>query len=1547
MADLLLEPNKEKTISLSLADTPTYTTERLDDLSNKYDVSLGDASPGVPSIASNLMTGNEARLQELARRKKDIDLANTRNDIVMDIANSVGSAIDPTLVQLVQQLGSQDLASGEAGAILEEGYAKALINRQLESINQDTGAYDEAIKGNPQGLNMSLDMAEDISTKNIISSNLYEEVREKYDTINPFVKGIAWATNLVPLKETIDINRYINGPNVTSLLPGERIAQYVNELQTLHPAAYKAKLSADIKNMVDHGQHALAMQVLQATMSFSDSERLWGNVWAGVDAASLLPVGLLKGSKAVTKPIGNVESVAKTLGDEALAARAVMETSLKEGKIPSINVKSIDDVERVIPAIARPAEAAKGASKVSPSVLNKYQTAHIMRANAVAEILKTNRVGRLTDAEYADLINNTKLEFDTLYPNLNSNIIDIVPNAPDNVSNIYSVSAKYGQKNGKFFPSKESAQMWAGKYAKLKSLDYDIVNEGTGWSVSITRNIDETKAGIRDFKVNDDTINADGITTTLLHHITSPDLKLSPSQRQARSTATIGIEKTSSLLEEFGKPFAALQKDKNGMKDWNKFIKFHQSNVDPVKGRGLTFDTPDEFIDAWQQMYNKMPTYEQIDAWDAWKQFYDLRNFIEAADYMKQKAILGIEKFSARRSIGKGSFDTLDFEGKEVPSLPTGKYFSVAVLDEKTGQLLKGNNYNPRYNPKARENIQKLVDDGYRIVQPFKGSQEIEGGYYNFIVMKDFSRGRVTLDLPPRNGGRPIQKYNNYGKMPIIKKTDGRSRYIGDVTLFNARDAEEAKFIAQKFDEVRDALRTKGPGFTKQGHIDFRAAKKKFQDAFPMWDFNTFLKAVKDGKIDLDAPIVTTKSGQRTTDVSNLAANLGLDPATFKDFSDYDLSRNVKGKPFGDDTDLDLYTLGVEKGAVFEIEDSVLNPLEALKLSMGNMVEVNMLNDYKLKSVRDFTTQFGDILEYDNMVNDFDVLFNPTYKKSADPKAVKTAESIRHSILSILKQPTWVDRQMGAYKEKIVRSLRTIAGDSKAEWVGDHVLPLIQNGDVYLRKFAFHTKFAFNPKQIFLQASQAAIIMSISPKFGAKAAALNLPMIALSYASKNAASVVTKRMAKIAGVKEEELAELTNLYKSSGFDNVGGSIAYIDDLAPPKLVKGAVGQVLDVGTSFFNTGERYARRMAFATAYLERKSVKGTLGRSDEAWILNRAKDLTGSMTRDSNASYQRGWTSVLTQFMGYHARMAEMMVTSGAIPFTKQLKGAKLTPAEGRRLFIGMSAFYGVPVASGMTFGVIPIRDMLKEWMVKEGIEYDNTIMEPFIDGFASTFLEMITGTDYDISEQYGPGGLPTFYDLLKGDSELTEILMGASGGIIYDTLKDSDPLLKSLIPFLDPNDAYEFPPTVEDLIKPFKNISIVNNASKLWIAHNTGMWKSKNLNNQTSIELDEAIVATITGIVPERISDAFTNINAIKAIEETKKSLMDEYVYNYKLAVQAARAGNTDEMNTYRGRASALAIAAGLTAREISTLRSRAIDEEPLDASVLKQLSDLRNSK
>src|SRR5690606_26718429 len=149
----------------------------------------------------------------------------------------------------------------------------------------------------------------------------------------------------------------------------------------------------------------------------------------------------------------------------------------------------------------------------------------------------------------------------------------------------------------------------------------------------------------------------------------------------------------------------------------------------------------------------------------------------------------------------------------------------------------------------------------------------------------------------------------------------------------------------------------------------------------------------------------------------------------------------------------------------------------------------------------------------------------------------------------------------------------------------------------------------------------------------------------------------------------------------------------------------------------------------------------------------------TANMTRESNAPWQKGCAAVLTQFWGYQARVMEQFI------------GKKLTAAEKMRLFVGYSDAYGIPVAAGATAGCIPWRDIVIDQSLQMGFDVDDTALEPFVDGLASTFYEGIFGNELNIADRYGPGGIPTFYDILRGDAEISEFFLGASGSIGLET--------------------------------------------------------------------------------------------------------------------------------------------------------------------------------
>ena len=1538
-----LEESKPTTlVSLAGQGNPETqaTQDHKVDLADKYSVALGPASPGHAAILAGLSSGNKNRYGSLLAQQKALESSTARNSIIQQIASQGNPT--PMDLEVVRSLTMEQMESPDLNTILEQEYSKKITQLTAILQNENSGVMDDAMEADEAATMDVLDRSEHQATRNMIAYNMLNIVRNKFDTSDILIKGQAWLQTLIPFRTWTALNNFTQGAPFGAFFPGDSVEMQVAWLHSLPPDRFAATLNEGISRALSQGNFLDTLNFLEAVISYSDDDKNLENVFAGVDIATSIPVGLLtkamKGSfRVVNTALRDAEKSAIAAGIPHDAVEVVMKQALSEKKLPTQTIRNITDVELAVPSIMRPTESFAGRTlRAGSAALTRLQRAAVARAGTAIEILTdVNRIDRIAPEQIEKGFQEAEEFVLKEFVHPNHYINNVTRNlAEDSISNVYSVTVSIGKKNGDAFGSENGAKAAAARFLNLKTDDYEIVQMDNGWVIDITRNVDESSKGIKDIKITTNGKSPENFLTKLLpSFLTGADVKLSKSQTIARGVAVMSGEHMAVLLENFARPFRALKKGEYD--EFTDFLKRSSDNIDPTSGlRGVTYNTPFEFEDAFFQMFNKVPTYEQLDAWMAYKQAYDLDWLIRDADVFKQKAVLGIEKFDI-----KVNELPVSFEGKEVNSLPRGSAsgFSVAVVD-RNGKVTSL--YSRYMNDDQFNAISKLKQDNHTIIQSYNGSTVIGEKRYNFIVTPSAKRGRVgMMNVNPAKGSRFLQKYHGYVKQPKVNINNGEARYFGDEAIVNTRSEKDAAFVLEKMETARKMIRDQ---LAKMGgkniHLiaNHRGVNRFFAENLPMFEPKQFIEAVKSGKINLNVPFKTTRSGERTVDKYQLLGDLRTEHTVnnLVDESEWSLAKNVNGR-FMRDGDTPMSTWYEEKGTLYELaDDNVLSPLDTLRTSMSSMVDAHVFHDYRLKSARDYTSEFGDILDgtkvdFDN--NGLDFIFDPRYKPNADPIKVKQAEGVRKAIISLFNNRTIVERQVDMYKEKIVNSVRGLAGNGMADFVNDTALPMATRADVAMRAFAFHTKMGmFNVKQLFLQSTAVANVIAISPVHGITGSRLLSPLMMATHARSGLLKDLAKKLGPTAGVTAEQFEELVNIYKRSGFQHVGNDVAYLDDFMPPGLKNSAVQKgktVLDFAATPFRVGERIARTVAFGAAYAERKAfINGrAMSRTDEAWILQRAKDMTGNMTRDSNAAYQRGYGAIITQFFGYQARLAEQML------------GSKLTKGEKTRLFGMMSMLYGVPVATGMTFGVLPVREMLKDWMAEQGVEYDDTLMEPFVDGMASTILEWSTGMDLNVSERYGPGGLNTFYDLWKGDSEIRDIFLGASGGIVLDTLSDADPLWKAFQAGVDTNENTVFPLTVNDLVEPFRNISTVNNAIKLNEAVNLGRWLSANETYLTDVDLTEALTSALLGLDPERVSDAFNNLGAIETLKEHKSAEVKKLVTEYKRGIQALRSGDTENAKKFFSRAKSIGILAGLNLHEMSNAYQRAASDEPLDASVL----------
>lgn len=1558
-------------ISLNSSQGPQYSQGHVDDLSQKYDQVLGAASPGIPAVETALTTNSEARLQDLAIQQKGLQLAGTRNSLIQAIANRSGGSPSPADIAAVSGLSQQDLASPNLGAILEAEYAKQTVNASLDQSNNATGAYDSAIRQNPSQTNAVLDQGEFQSARNLISGNILDSLNKQYDQSSLLTKGLAWAQTLVPFRSWYAMNTALGAdtpPTVKDILPGDTLSDNISYLHTLPPDEYKTVLQSAVDRLTSQGDYSDAQLLVQGTLSFGTDDKNWQNVFAGLDVASVAPIGTvakaLKGaSLAVNIAKADTEGAAAVTNFLGKSAAFSMQNSIAKGTLPSLDVATMTDVEKALPSIERPAQIFTGVQTQAPApVTGRLETSFLIqqaqaRADAAQTILSgVNKVNRLTPQESQIGIAQTEQMLRDQFVDQNHHIVDFVPVAPDNETNVTSVTMRLGQTNGDWFPTQGNAQSLAGKWLKLKTNDYKITDTGSGWSIDITRPVDESALPARDLTVDTDNKAPDTFWTRTSGWLMGANTKMSTAQIEARGTVVMSEERLNGALSVFSRPLQVLSKDKAGAAELDQFMEASRDHIDPVNGRGVTYQTQPAFEDAWSQQFNKLPTIPQADAYWAYKQFYDTDWLSRNLDVYKQKSINGIENISAVRGTGSELTDSkvaasyskmipqesVNFEGKVLESLPRGHPddFNVAVLDDKgvlTGKLFS--KYAKDTETKTPWGaIEDKLTKGWKVIQPAEGSVEIDSRHYNFVVAKNFKRDRPSLDLNYRDGTRVIQKYPWYVKQSRLSNAEGSWFYHGDLTLANGRDAQDASFIAQKMNEAREMARVGNPG-----------TKQFFLDNFPHLSYEDFLAKLKAQGGRLDVPFVAVRSGQRTVDTTNIEKLLqkaGHSVEGSVQTNDaFRLNNRIRGKFLGERNDTDMATWASEKGKIFELAGSnKLSPMEAMRLSMSNLVDVNLVNDYKIKSVRDFTQQYGHLLDgtqADFDANGLNFIYNPKYLPNANVNEVRTAEGMRHAILSLWSQSTTVDRQISMYKERLVRGIRGITNDQVADIANEKVLPAIQNADRYMRAFAFHSKMGnFNPKQFFLQAASAVNVLAVSPIQGSKAAMLSLPIMMGLKAPDTLLDSIGARLGSFLGVKPADYVELVRLYKQSGFDLVRNDVSYLDDLSGPKIIQGKLKPILDAGTGFFRGGERTARTMAFATAYLEAKTAGKVIDRNAEAWMLSRAKNLVGNMTRDSNAPYQQGFAAVATQFFGYQMRLAEQMLG---------LSGA-LTVPERARLFTGMSLMYGMPVAAGMTVGVIPVREWFKDWMNQAGVDTSaNPLLDAWTDGLSQQLLTAMSGRKFDVSTPYGPGGISTFYDALKGSSDTTwnDLLLGASGGIIGDTVSDADPIFKYFSASVNFNDVSTYQVLASDLLKPLRDITTVNNATRFIQAVNLGQWMSKNESAMTDITPLEAGIAATLGTDPQSVSDAFSQQYAMKLQKTVVEQGSKEITENYKLALQALKADDNDLAAVYFGRVKAAAASAGMTMQQEQAAVKLAISPNAMDAETSARFAQFEQTQ
>ncbi len=1238
-----------------------------------------------------------------------------------------------------------------------------------------------------------------------------------------------------------------------------------------------------------------------------------------------LEQGLDKVQASVVEDPTNIPKIAGHSGLNEVASKTKMAGDIASGDPSGLSTVTAANVEDRLPSSMAPARAYTEKVDMSGAAKNKINEV-ALRAGAILKsaasdlINKLVRVDRLEPNQLQVGANETFDAIKDIFQSVNHNIMDhevgryIHPAEEDRLTNLYQVSVRFGNRDGTLFQSRAAAENFVRRNISPRTNDFAIKPDGVGgYYAEVRRNVSEVDA-VRDMEIPTDMRTPDTLATRFLHGWRAADYELPQSQVMARGRVIHSGEFMSKYLGKLSKDISLSSDERAGVE---KVLRSNRANLKWQR-------TDADFAAEYLARNGKLPTQSQTEAYRSIVNLYDLDYTLRDADIVTQKSRLGGETFSFNRvSLKDGQIvnEPVKFDGKEVDNIPYAskdKFMVVMQDGSKPGKKI----FSGFIGEKERELIANTVGDGAKIVL-----DPSEATYY---VIKDFKRDRIQLgSLGFQEGGHHEYTFDHFIKQGDVRPVSNGvganpvRHYRGDISLASAPTKDHATEITRLLNQGREMLRAGDPRVNTFW-------RDKLSDFMPLADFN---KKVASGELSLDVPFVATQKGQRTLDVTDWSK--GIENFFDSTTNEHNIFGPVTGRYIGEKAAYRLDVLQSEGGRIVKTtHEALLDPWETMRTSTSNLLDTAVVNDYRQKVASDWGQEFAHVIDADpNKVraNPMEYLNNPRYKQGADPNQSRAAENVRLRTLQLTSYQTTLDRQLANYKSKLADKAYDIGGPAAQDFINTAITE-IGKADTYMRAMAYHFKMGmFSPKTFFQQASEIAKIAAISPLHGTNAMRqLWVNRMALMTENDQVLRGLANRWSKLMGVDKDDWLRQIDSFKRSGFSIVGHDQAFLDSVQG--MPQGSTWTGLrNASTLPFTEGELAARNLAYSTAWSEwRQANPGKIiDRYGESWVLQRAKDLTNNMGRDSSAVWQKGFSATLTQFFGYHARLMEQLWDGGILG-----NGRKLSRGEKLRTVVGMSALYGVPAGVTSAVGVYPIRQAIKSWYAQNGEPLDDGV-NPFMDGVIAWSTSAMLGENYDVTATYGPTGIPTFYELFNGDKSWTDVLGGASGGILADTV------LKTLggtanvlsdVYNLD-KDTSSFPLIANDLLDPLRNISSVDSGVRLWQIMNTAQWISKSgsrLANDATFQ--EGIANMMFGVTPQRISDAYDKVVNSGRVKDAQAASQTEVRQLIQKASQYANNGDINGARAMYKRARVSAIQNGLTPAQYNAAVSQGFNESPL---------------
>ncbi len=1031
----------------------------------------------------------------------------------------------------------------------------------------------------------------------------------------------------------------------TSILTAQHLF-YSNAISIEQAEALIPKIEEELENassFLGPSNITLMRKALQDFNAMSSKDVLSHNLIIGAEIVTLPLI-------AVTKVLSrSVIGASRLLGNRAAAKE--LASSTIHGNQTGVNANAVG-VDEALDAMWPTAQKTTEDLVASPGIGGEVSIAVADNRTIIEEIMSTVTAQSLSpEAQQAAAVR----AWDRLRAELPKDVwtdFDIVPNP---VTKTRELVAHIGQIDGMGgFASSKAALAEAAR----RGFEKVTVSEADGlFFIKMRRPI--TEDGIAD------AFELEAVSSSALRSFLSgADTLLPRDIRNATHLATDTRTKLSHSVQKLQKKMT---------KGINKDAQRRLTVAIDESAARKEWLTASDLKDLYRSRFNRDITNKELIAYATYKDINDVGYYIRnSGEYAKRQR-------SGTESIVIDSPDfSLDLQNARVfdniTVAPESRYWT------KLNGLDKIETFSP--GEMTAETVQKLLDDGYKIVKLEKSF--VKDGYpIEWILSKTDNlevRALNPIQLNYVAGGHRMYEGKRFIKQAVFRLgANGRKLVMNPRTYHVFVSPTAGKAYVAKLEAARLAY-----GKAVRGEISEDVATMQIQEAgIGVGGFDDLKRLVDKDEFEVDVPFELVDDRAMPTAMSK-----ELDE--FEAYSTFNPDLEGASGWYADTGRMFYSSKGERLRDPQGDFSPILDPFRTSQLAIDNAIRMRAFGDYRTRAVASWLKTFGGHIKVDPTIGSDVQRFLQATVTTSDSRIAAKANGTRLTLKRMLstrtKDSEWMSNGMKNLGEWLDAS--SLPGTTKLGKI------TMDNQDANplaaLKSFAFDLYLGlFDASQLILQPMTLFASMSVNPKLGFPSFA-SMPW--LRYTMRNTSddflNLAAKRQAMTGtGLSPEQFKAMVLDLRASGKGEISGELAVLDTYSNPQVgwwgARG-VKRVRDLGRLPFFEAERMVRLTAYGMAWrewhqLNPKAILGQLGQEGSEFVAKRTNDYSLSMTSASSAWWQRGVLSVPTQFLGYSARMMEAMLpvkVGGSDAFTGT---QKFSLAAGQLALFGTA---GVPAA-------------------------------------------------------------------------------------------------------------------------------------------------------------------------------------------------------------------------------------------------------------------------